>query len=255
MVSAVEPRRKLVVLKTSPWSERAKWALDHHGLVYETVQHTPFLGELRLRRLAGGGGKKRVTTPVLVNGDRVFGDSWDIALYADREGKGTPLVLLERESEIRRWNDIANEAMGASRTLLVPRLLESGPALDTTLPPFLPRWMRPALRPVTRYATRWFSRKYELHLADEAAQLSKIRGALEELRRALSKSSPYLLGTFSYADVVMAIVLQGVVPVADRYFPLEPAMRAAWTRGDLATEFSDLLAWRDLVYDRHRSLG
>jgi glutathione S-transferase len=241
-----------VVLKTSPWSERAKWALDHHGLAYETVQHTPFLGEFRLRRLAGGDGKKRVTTPVLVDGDRVVSDSWDIALYADREGKGVPLVSAERESEIRRWNDVANDAMGASRTLLVPRLLASGPALDSTLPPFFPRWIRPALRPVTRYATRWFSRKYELRLADEDAKVAEIRGALEQLRRALSTSSPYLLGSFSYADIVMAIVLQGVVPVDDRYFPLEPPMRAAWIRDDLAVEFSDLLAWRDLVYERHR---
>ena len=80
-----------------------------------------------------------------------------------------------------------------------------------------------------------------------------MRSALESLRAALSKSSPYLLGTFSYADIVMAILLQGVVPVDHVRFPLGPTMRAAWTRDDLAADFADLLAWRDRVYALHRT--
>jgi len=244
--------RKLVVLKTSPWSERAKWALDHHGLAYETINHTPFLGELRLRRIAGGRGTKRVTTPVLVDEGRVFTESWDIALYADQVGKGSTLIPLDQEAEIRRWNDVAEDAMKAGRALLIPRLRASGPALDATLPPFFPRWIRPALRPVTRYVTDWFTRKYDLRLDEAPAHLAKMRSALETLRSALAKSSPYLLGRFSYADMVMAILLQGVVPVADRYFPLEAPMRVAWTREDLAAEFADLIAWRDRLYEQHR---
>jgi glutathione S-transferase len=243
--------RKLYVLKTSPWSERAKWALDHHGLGFETIDHTPMLGELRLRRVAGGPGKKRVTTPVLVDEGRVLTDSWDIALYADEVGKGSKLVPAERESEVRRWNDAAEEAMRAGRTLLIPRLRQSGEALDSILPPVFPTWVRPALRPITRYATTWFSRKYDLRF-DEAAELAKMRSALENLRAALAKSSPYLLGAFSYADIVMAIVLQGVRPVDDRYFPLDPAMRVVWTREDFVADYGDLLAWRDLLYERHR---
>ena len=41
--------RRLVSLKVSPWSERAKWALDHQRLSYQVVEHAPFLGERRLR--------------------------------------------------------------------------------------------------------------------------------------------------------------------------------------------------------------
>ncbi len=244
--------RKLFVLKTSPWSERAKWALDHHGLAYETVDHTPFLGELRLRRVARGGGKKRVTTPVLVDDGSIFMESWDIALYADRVGKGTKLIVSDQESEIRRWNDVADEAMSAGRALLIPRLRASGAALDETLPPAFPQWVRPVVRPVTRYATKWFTRKYDLRLDETPTHLAKMRSALETLRAALAKSSPYLLGRFSYADIVMAILLQSVSPVDDRYFPIGPATRVVWTREDLVSEFGDLLAWRDRLYERHR---
>src|SRR6185503_6034743 len=104
-----ESARKLVVLKTSPWSERAKWALDHHGLAYQTTDHTPFLGEGKLRRIAGGEGKKRVTTPILVDGDRVVTESWDIARYADEVGKGATLVPPDQEADVRKWNDVADE--------------------------------------------------------------------------------------------------------------------------------------------------
>jgi glutathione S-transferase len=247
-----ESARKLVVLKTSPWSERAKWALDHHGLVYETNDHTPFLGERRLRRIAGGGGKKRATTPILVDGDRVVTESWDIARYADEVGKGSTLIPADQEGDIRKWNDVADEAMQAGRALLIPRLRANGPALDTTLPAFVPRWVRPTLRPMTRYVTDWFTRKYDLRFDQAPAHLAKVRSTLETLRAALAKSSPYLLGRFTYADIVMAIVLQNVTPVDDRYFPLEPPMRVVWTRADLAADFGDLVEWRDRLYERHR---
>jgi glutathione S-transferase len=135
----------------------------------------------------------------------------------------------------------------------VPALLANSKALDEQMPPFVPRWTRPALRPVTRYATEWFSRKYALHFEDAPAHLARMRTALEILRAALAKSSPYLLGDFSYADIVMALTLQGVSPVDDRYIPLEPASRQVWTRPDLASEFPDLVAWRDQLYERHRS--
>jgi glutathione S-transferase len=142
--------------------------------------------------------------------------------------------------------------MDACRTLLIPRLRGNGAALDETLPPAFPRWVRPIVRPITRYATTWFSRKYELRLDEAQAHLAKMRAALETLRAALAKSSPYLLGRFTYADIVMAILLQGVSPVDDRYWPIGPATRAAWTRADLALDFGDLLAWRDQIYERHR---
>ena len=34
---------RLVFLSISPWSERARWALDHHGIDYELVAHVPLL--------------------------------------------------------------------------------------------------------------------------------------------------------------------------------------------------------------------
>jgi glutathione S-transferase len=247
-----ETKRSLVTLPVSPWSERAKWALDHHGLAYETIEHVPFLGERRLRRLVGPSAG-RVTVPVLLDGEQKLTESWEIALYADREGERTPLLPFERQGEIRAWNDLADRSMEAGRALVSAALLASPEALDETLPRDVPGFLRPLLRPVTRYGTAWFARKYELDLGARERHLGVLRATLERLRSALAQSSPHLLGSFSYADIVMAVLLQGVSPVDAAYIPLGPASRRAWTRSELAPEFSDLIAWRDELYSKHRA--
>ena len=78
-----------------------------------------------------------------------------------------------------------------------------------------------------------------------------MRPALDRLRDAL-KSSRYLLGTFSYADIVMATTLQGISPVGNGYIKLGPATRRAWTRPVLERDYADLVRWRDNLYAEHR---
>jgi glutathione S-transferase len=241
---------RLIVLPQSPWSERARWALDHHGLGYRLIEHVPFLGERRLRRLVGHP-KGRATVPVLLAAGEVFANSWDIACYADREGRGEKLIPADVESEAQRWNGIAEQAMIAARALTVHGLLASGQALQESLPAGTPGFLRPVLRPLARYGTKWFARKYALNLGDTETPKRALREALEQLRKAIIGSG-YVLARFSYADIVMASVLQAVVPVSDRYLRLGPATRGAWTQADMAAAYDDLVAWRDGLYERHR---
>ena len=97
-----------------------------------------------------------------------------------------------------------------------------------------------------------FAAREGISLEGTAAPIAVMRAAFERMRQALSKTTPYHLGSFSYADVVMATCLQGVSPVADRYLRLGPATRKAWTHEELASEIPDLLAWRDKLYELHR---
>jgi glutathione S-transferase len=177
--------RRLVVLPVSPWSERASWALDHHALSYRKIEHIPFLGERRLRRLIGAR-SSRATVPVLLAGGEVLTDSWDIALYADREGSGSPLLPAAEAAEIRRWNEVAERTMTAVRALTVGRLLASDGALDESLPPAVPGLIRRALRPLTRYGMGWFARKYALDLNDTERPRQVLRETLDQLRAALA---------------------------------------------------------------------
>jgi glutathione S-transferase len=242
---------KLVVLPVSPWSERARWALGHHGLAYRTVEHVPFIGEGRLRRLARRP-TGRVTAPVLIDGDLVLTESWDIVKHADRLGAAARLIPADREAEVRGWVERADRSMGAGRALVVAAMLRSPEALDEGLPPAVPALVRRALRPVGRYGMRWFARKYGLALDDAAGSEGGLREGLDALRGALRGGSPHLLGAFSYADIAMATLLQGIAPVEGGHIPLGPATRRAWTRPALSAEYADLVRWRDDLYRRHR---
>ena len=242
---------RLVQLHYSPWSERARWVLDHHGIAYQTVEHVPFLGELRLRRIVGKKAK-RATVPVLIDGDAVLTESWDIALYADRVGSGSKLVPPSQENEIRAWTDLADQTSSLGRSLVVSSLLASDPALDESLPFPLPSWLRATMRPVTRYGLRWFARKHELTPAAAEDTENRMRPALERLRDAVASSRFLVGGRFSYADIAMASLLQGISPVGSGYIRLGPATRRAWTRPALETAFSELVRWRDNLYLEHR---
>ena len=243
--------RRLVQLSYSPWSERARWALDHHGIVYQTVEHVPFLGEMRLRRIVG---KKagRATVPVLIDGATVLNESWDIATYADRTGSGSKLIPSEREHDIRVWTDLADQASSQGRLLVVSSLLASDAALDESLPFPLPSWLHATMRPVTRFGLRWFARKYDLPPAAAEEIENRMRPALERLRSAVA-NSPFLVGgKFSYADIAMASLLQGISPVGSGYIRLGPATRRAWTRPALERDYPELVRWRDNLYLEHR---
>ncbi len=75
--------------------------------------------------------------------------------------------------------------------------------------------------------------------------------ALVTLRETLG-GRPYVLDTFTFADIAMAAPLFGVRPVDAAYVRLGDATRAAFTDEVLAREFKDLLAWRDELYAKHR---
>jgi glutathione S-transferase len=242
----------LVVLPVSPWSERARWALDHHRVSYRTVRHAPFIGELRLRRMIGPHARP-ATVPVLIDGDNVLADSWDIALYADRIGRGEPLIALHREAEVRTYAELGERISSHTRAMLLPELIKSPQALDENAPPPIPARVRALLRPVMRVGTRWFARKYGIDRSDRAQCERTMREGFEQLRSALQQGGgPYLLGKFSYADIVMATALQGIAPVADEYIRLGPATRRIWTQPQLAHEYRDLVEWRDDLYRNHR---
>src|SRR3954466_8557110 len=115
---------RLYSLHVSPWSERARWMLQHHGLAFQKIEHVPFLGERRLRQVLGHPAR-RVTVPVLIGGGQTLTDSWDIALYAEKVGRGARLIPEELERDVRRWHDLAERSMTAGRVLTIARLLAS----------------------------------------------------------------------------------------------------------------------------------
>ena len=230
----------LYAIHYSPWSHRARWALEHHQIPFHYREHTPLLGEFSLRlRARSGGVQGRVTAPMLVLPGEVISDSWDIICYADRVGAGSPLQT--QNSEIANWATCLEPAYDAARQRVTRKTLESPSALAEAAAGAVPGWLAGPSRPIAAIGARFIARKYGFDPNDECTQEPLIAG-LESIREALD-SGPFLYDTFSAADIMAACLITAVQPHTAA--PLKPATRAVWTDDALVERFSDLVTWRD----------
>jgi glutathione S-transferase len=243
--------RTLYVMATSPWSERARWALDHHGVHFREVPFLPPLNEpmvrLHARKLYGF-----MSMPVLVDGRKSYGDSWDIARYADTIGRGSPLFRAQEVEQIHQFNVLSQAGLEAGRAISLLRFLSCERAMLEALPPSFPLVLGRAAVPIAWIALKRTQRKYGTKRWTEGQARSLLRRSLETLRRSLD-GREYLLGHFSYADISAAQMLGVVKPVYCSRVPMGPASRRGFTDPLLAGEFADLVSWRDQLYSRHRA--
>lgn len=241
---------QFIAINYSPWSEKARWALDLHRVPYQEQAYVPMLGEpalrLRLKRLTG-----RVTVPVLFADDgRILDGSLAIARFADLAGAvgdGAPLFPAAALGDITRWNTLSDAILEAGRALSVAKAMDDPAARIESVPRLVPAPLRPL---VGQVGVVYLRKKYKLAFDREAA-LATMTAGLRELREALG-GRPYLGDTLSYADLTMAVSLQLAAPVSDDYIRLGPATRRVCTEARILDELADVVAWRDRLYAKHR---
>jgi glutathione S-transferase len=240
----------LTALPYSPWSEKARWALDHHRIEYQEEEHVPLLGDIKLRiRLRKPTG--RVTVPVLYDGSAWLTDSFEIAQHADRIGGGPRLFPGEKLAEVAAWNQRSEAALSAGRALFMLASANDPKVALAALPPGVPSALKPLLLPVAKKGLEVFIRKYQMR-EGEGSHKDILTREIDGLAKALSGRS-YLVGdTFSYADIVMAAALQVVSPVDERYMRRLPGSDRDMDGGELGRRYQGLIEWRDELYDKHR---
>src|SRR5437879_6263959 len=113
---------ELLGLPYSPWSEKARWALDARQVPYVSRTYMPIVGEpllrVKLRQWTG-----KVTVPVLTADDGlVLRDSADIARWADARGAGPTLFPREHDQAISRFVALSEEGLSAGRALSLIRM-------------------------------------------------------------------------------------------------------------------------------------
>lgn len=240
----------LTALSFSPWSEKARWALDHHNLDYKEESFVPLFGELalrlRLQRFSG-----RITVPVLQDGLTWFTDSFDIARYADRLGSGPRLFPDERLAEISEWNQRSEAALSAGRALLMLAMENDANFALGILPIKPPAVLRPLFVPIAKKGIQAFINKYRMRDAADQHQAVFTR-ELERLAQATA-GRRYLLGdSLTYADIAMTTVVQGISPVDERYLARVPGTGSSPYTAELQRRYAGLIAWRDELYALHR---
>jgi len=221
----------------SPWTKKARWALEYCDVPYEYREYIPTLSEpglrFKLRQLGGS-----ISVPLLITPDHVLRDSWDIAVFANDLAGDNRLGDME---SIESWNQISEAALAEGRTRVVRAILGNNKALEEGMPKFIPAFLRRPMRFIAKDAVKRLDKKYA-HLLKS----NSLRSALDTLREKLNLvDSDYLLGEFSYADITMAVILEVIAPIAIVEPPQGPETVKIWHNSELADEYQDLIEWRD----------
>lgn len=236
----------------SPWTERARWALDHHRIAYRYREHLPMLGEPMLRRRARAAGQAKPTAPQLVYPGGAIGDSLAIMRFADARGHGSSLGS-ERPSTAE-WAARMERGLDAGRARLTLAVLADREALRESMLPVSPAPLAGVLSPVAAQAARFIVRKYgaDARRVDEYVEVQ--REVCRDVREALDGRAHLDGDALSARDLLAISFLQMVQPVQHPRMPLLPALRRAWTAAPLVDEFRDILAWRDGLYATARGV-
>ena len=239
----------LIGLTYSPWTEKARWALDHCKIPYHYQMYSPLFGELSAR-LKTKCWRQKITVPILLSHDPALMDSFHIAQWAARRTENQQLFCdLE---EVTRWNALSESALAAGRALLTCRVSQDSAAKTDYLPPWLPKVLWGTLGPgLAKTGIAFFRFKYRFSKHDTGQWLKMLTTSLEEMAVVLSRQN-YLLGRFSFADIAMAVVLQFVKPVENQPIKIPARSAGCWETPDLQERFGHLLAWRDELYANHR---
>ena len=236
-------RLELIGETFSPWTKKARWALELCGLHSNYKEYTPTLSEpglrLRLKQLRGS-----VSVPVLLTADEVHRGSWAIANFANATSDNDRLGDMQ---EIKLWDELSEAALAMGRSNVLHCILNNPAAQKESLPSFIPGPLRGPLRFIALDAVKRLDRKYA-HLVETDA----LRNALVAIREGLAEAKgDYLFGKFSYADITMAAVIEVIAPIAINHPPLGPATQSCWSNTELSNEFPDLLAWRNRLAANH----
>jgi glutathione S-transferase len=243
----------LLGLSYSPWTEKARWALDVRHVPYDYEHYQPLVGEpalrIKLKRFTG-----RVSVPVLTDDEgRVHADSRDIAAWADTRGTGQSLFPPEHVREIDQWVALSERAMQAGRALSLARMLEDRTALAEMVPRPL-RALGAVASQIGAFGIRRTLRKYGSNAESLDAHSMTLASALEKVRDAIAKSTTTpktLTARFTFADIAMAQAVAFVNPPSSG-LKLGAASRRAFTDPELSVRFADIVDWRDALYARYR---
>jgi glutathione S-transferase len=233
----------------SHFCEKARWALDWHGIPYEEISWPPGVHRILAKRC----GAKGTTLPILFDNQVLVEGSGAIIDWADRKTPNSSrrLTLADAREIEQRADDVIGvhvRRLGYAEMLpKFPHLAKPALFCNTSS---LHRFVGNMMWPVTR---RIMMRMYDITPRAAAESRSKVEGELEWLDNKLSDGRPYLAGDrFSRADLTVASLL---APFArPEQMPTYRDMTAPDALAADGERWRDrpVMRWVVSQYDRHR---
>ena len=248
---------ELISLLGSPWTAKALWILHHCGIPFHRRPFEPMVDEVWLRYKLGlwpwhRRFWSRLTVPIAIlktpnQPSRILLDSLDIAEWAMTTSSTSNADM----SKLRPWNALSDVLLEFGRAAFVKvATTDVQAAIDVLAPPWMKKLPTFLVTIIMKVAVRVFAFKYQNEnqqskssVALEAVQ--KIRGALR------SGNGQYLVGDqFSYADIVMAIAVNGLSP-SDDVFQFTVPRKYDSEVSEFLHDFEDVKDWKNAVIKKH----
>ncbi len=219
------PPARLITIGVSHYCEKARWALERHGVPFREERHPPAWHILAVKRHGGGR-----TVPVLITPEgAVLDDSTEILQWLDAQ-QAEPARRLypeehEARAEVEALEDLFDERLGPHTRRLAYLHALDDPMLVPTVTAGVGRLERALFR-ATRPAVVALMRRA---MRIDAAGAERSRGKLEEVLQGaeerLSEGARYLVGDrFTAADLTFAALYGPLVMPPEYGFEGLPAL-------------------------------
>lgn len=254
---------ELISLLGSPWTAKALWILHHCGIPFHRRPFEPMVDEVWLRYKLGlwpwhRRFWSRLTVPIAIlntpnQPSRILLDSLDIAEWAmttsTSESKSSDKAV--DMSKLRPWNALSDVLLEFGRAAFVKvATTDVQAAIDVLAPPWMKKLPTFLVTIIMKVAVRIFAFKYrnENQQSKSTVALEAVQKIRETLR---SGKGQYLVGDqFSYADIVMAIAVNGLAP-SDDVFQFTVPRKYDSEVSDFLHDFEDVKDWKNAVIKKH----
>ena len=199
---------RLITFAASHFCEKARWALDWHGIAYDEIGWPPGL-HLILAKCCGA---KQRTVPFVLDGTDVIQGSgaiidWAESKAQDRGRSLNPKAALDEAKEVERRADEVI-AVNVRRLAFAELLPGHAHLVKSALFYRASGWRRQAGNVMWPVAWRILMRMYDIRPGAAAESRSKLEAELDWLDGKLADGRTYLVGDrFSRADLAVASLL------------------------------------------------
>lgn len=253
MASPVE----LICLPGSPWTAKTQWILHHCGILFSCRALEPVVDEIWLRYKLGlwpwhRQFWRRFTVPIAIlrkanEPTRILTDSYDIAEWAMTKSTETSLDL----TKIRAWNQVSNALLEYGRAAFIKAAKKDvRVAIEVLSPPWMKKLPTTLVVMIMKVAVRVFAFKYRYE-NDHSSENTVLLG-LDQIRSTIQRGQgQYLVDDkFSYADIVMAIAVNGSSP-SDDVFQFTIPSKYGSEVSNLLKDYQDVKDWKNAVIKQH----
>lgn len=192
---------RLVTIPFSHYCEKARWALDRAGLVYEEEPHLPIVSW----KAAVGAGRSR-TVPVLVTDDDVLTDSTDILQWVQRRAPRATLYPDDVAADVVDFEDLFDRRLGpAARRVAYFHLTKDAGSTRALFQLNVPRWQALASRALTPAIVAAIKRGLKVDPDHAERSEHTIAAVFAEVELRLADGRRWLTGDrFTAADLTFA---------------------------------------------------